>query len=75
LSHIFLTPLAAASPATVFDRLIDTGNDRWLEVTGEGSVNAASDFARATLGVTNSGGRTVRREQQCDGDGPRLFCA
>ena len=55
LSHIFLTTLAAASPATAFDRLIDTGNDHWLEVTGEGSVNAAPDFARVTLGVTNSG--------------------
>jgi uncharacterized protein YggE len=68
----FLTTLAAASPATALQRLTDTGNDHWVEVTGEGSVNAAPDFARATLGVTNSGGRTVRREQQCDGDGPRL---
>jgi uncharacterized protein YggE len=50
----FLTPLAAASPATALDRLIDTGNDHWVEVTGEGSVNAAPDFARVTLGVTNS---------------------
>jgi uncharacterized protein YggE len=51
----FLTTLAAASPATALDRLIDTGNDHWVEVTGEGSVNAAPDFARVTLGVTNTG--------------------
>src|SRR5271155_3759202 len=51
----FLTPLAAASPATALDRLIDTGNDHWVEVTGEGSVNAAPDFARVTLGVTTTG--------------------
>jgi uncharacterized protein len=35
--------------------LIDTGTDHWLEVTGEGSVNAAPVFARVTLGVTNTG--------------------
>jgi uncharacterized protein YggE len=50
-----LTTLAAASPAAALDRLIDTGNDHWVEVTGEGSVNAAPDFARVTLGVTNTG--------------------
>ena len=58
-SHI-LTTLAAASPAAALDRLIDTGNDHWVEVTGEGSVNAAPDFARVTLGVTNTGRRPVR---------------
>jgi uncharacterized protein len=51
----FLTTLAAASRATALDRLIDTGNDHWVEVTGEGSVNAAPHFARVTLGVTNTG--------------------
>ena len=51
--HILTT--LAASPATALDRLIDTGNDHWVEVTGEGSVNAAPDFARVTLGVTNTG--------------------
>jgi uncharacterized protein len=50
-----LTTLAAASPASALDRLIDTGNDHWVEVTGGGSVNAAPDFARVTLGVTNTG--------------------
>jgi uncharacterized protein YggE len=51
----FLTTLAAASPATALDRLIDTGNDHWVEVTGEGSVSATPDFARVTLGVTSTG--------------------
>jgi uncharacterized protein len=51
----FLTTLAAASPAAAFDRLIDISNDHWVEVTGEGSVNAAPDFARVTLGVTSAG--------------------
>jgi uncharacterized protein len=51
----FLTTLAAAAPATALDRSIDTGDDHWVEVTGEGSVNAAPDFARVTLGVTNTG--------------------
>jgi uncharacterized protein len=50
-----LTMLAAASPAAALDHLIDTGNDHWVEVTGEGSVNAAPDFARVTLGVTSTG--------------------
>jgi uncharacterized protein len=31
------------------------GFDRWIEVTGEASVNAAPDFARVTLGVTTTG--------------------
>jgi uncharacterized protein YggE len=51
----FLTALAAASPAAALDRSIDTRNDHWVEVTGEGSVNAAPDFARVALGVTNTG--------------------
>ena len=37
-----LTTLAAA-----LDRLVDIANDHWVEVTGEGSVNAAPDFPRA----------------------------
>ncbi len=36
-------------------RLIDINNDRWVEVTGEGSIDAPPDFARATLGVTTAG--------------------
>ena len=50
-----LTALAAASPATAIEHPVDTGNDRWIEVTGEGSVGATPDFARVTLGVTSTG--------------------
>ena len=52
----FLSALAAASPALAIEtRLIDMTNDRWIEVTGEGEVSAAPDFARVTLGVTTAG--------------------
>ena len=34
----FLATLAAASPAAALERPTDIGNDRWVEVTGEGSV-------------------------------------
>jgi len=49
-----LTTLAAASPAAALDRLVDIGDVHWVEVTGEGSVNAPPDFARVMLGVTNT---------------------
>ena len=45
----------AISPAHALERLIDISNDRWVEVTGEGSVSAAPDFAQVTLGVTSTG--------------------
>jgi uncharacterized protein YggE len=51
----FLAALAAVSPAAALERLTDISNDRWVEVTGEGSVGAAPDFARVTLGVTSTG--------------------
>jgi uncharacterized protein len=51
----FAAALAGASPASAVDRSIDMSNDRWVEVRGEGSVNAAPDFARVTLGVTSTG--------------------
>ncbi len=51
----FLTALAAVSPARALERLIDIGKDRWVEVSGEGSVTAAPDFARVTVGVTSTG--------------------
>jgi uncharacterized protein len=51
----FLPTLAGASPARALERMIDISNDRWVEVSGEGSVNAAPDFARVTLGVTSTG--------------------
>jgi uncharacterized protein YggE len=50
-----LTTLATASPAAALERSIDSGSDHWVEVTGEGSVNAAPDVARVTLGVRTQG--------------------
>jgi uncharacterized protein len=50
----FSMALAAASPARALDRMIDISNDRWVEVSGEGSVSAAPDFAQVTLGVTTT---------------------
>jgi uncharacterized protein len=50
----FSTALAAISPAQALERLIDISNDRWVEVSGEGGVTAAPDFARVTLGVTTT---------------------
>jgi uncharacterized protein len=50
-----LTTLAAALPAAAADRLVDSANDHYVEVTGEGSVTAAPDFARVTVGVTDMG--------------------
>jgi uncharacterized protein len=60
-----LAALAAVSPAQALDRLIDAGNDRWVEVRGEGSVSAAPDFARVTLGVTSTG-RTAGEAMQAN---------
>jgi uncharacterized protein len=51
---VFSIAFAALSPAQSLERLIDTSNDRWVEVGGEGSVSAAPDFARVTLGVTTT---------------------
>jgi uncharacterized protein YggE len=48
-----LTVLPTASPAQ--PRLIEYNADRYIEVTGEGTVNAAPEFARVTLGVTTTG--------------------
>lgn len=51
----FVPALAAFSPALAFEtRLIDINTDRWIEVTGEGSVRATPDFASVTLGVTTT---------------------
>ena len=46
----FSATLAALSPA-----IADEANNRWIEVAGEGSVSAAPDFARVTLGVASTG--------------------
>src|SRR6202051_3899941 len=51
----FLATLAAISPAQALEPVIDISNDRWVEVIGEGSVGAAPDFARVTVGVTSTG--------------------
>ncbi len=46
----------AISPAVALEtRLVDVTNDRWVEVSGEGSVSATPDFARVTLGVATTG--------------------
>ena len=50
-----MATLAAIPPAQALERLSDISNDRWVEVSGEGSVGAAPDFARVTLGVTSTG--------------------
>ena len=51
-----LTALATVSPARALEtRMTDNASDRWVEVSGEGSVSAAPDFARVTLGVTSTG--------------------
>jgi uncharacterized protein YggE len=50
-----LATLAAIPPASALERSSDSSNDRWVEVSGEGSVGAAPDFARMTLGVTSTG--------------------
>jgi uncharacterized protein len=36
-------------------RLIEYNSDRYIEVVGEGAIDAAPDFARVTLGVTTAG--------------------
>jgi uncharacterized protein len=51
----FLATLVGISPARALERPIDISNDRWVEVSGQGSVSAAPDFAQATLGVTTTG--------------------
>jgi uncharacterized protein len=54
-SLALLAALAAISPAQALEPPIDTSNERWINVTGEGSISAAPDFAEVTLGVTTTG--------------------
>jgi uncharacterized protein len=54
-SLALLAALAATSPARALEPPIDISNDRWVNVTGEGSISAAPDFAEVTLGVTTTG--------------------
>jgi len=49
-----LPALAACSPSLAQTRVLEVSSDRWIEVSGEGSVSAAPDFARVTLGVTTA---------------------
>ena len=51
----FLAALAAIPPASSLERSSDSSDDRFVEISGEGSVSAAADFARVTLGVTSTG--------------------
>lgn len=52
----FLGAIAGATAAQASElEPADAGRDRWIEVTGEASVNARPDFARVTLGVTTTG--------------------
>jgi uncharacterized protein len=44
--------LGGVPPALALD---SASNDRWVEVSGEGRISAAPDFARVTLGVTTTG--------------------
>jgi uncharacterized protein YggE len=48
----FFAALAGVPPALALD---SASGDRWVEVTGEGSISAAPDFAQVTLGVTTTG--------------------
>jgi uncharacterized protein YggE len=50
-----LTALAGSPARALESRMTDNANDRWVEVSGEGTVSAAPDFARVTLGVTSAG--------------------
>jgi uncharacterized protein len=56
---LFLVAFAPAlallpSALSAQQRVIEYNPDRWVEVSGEGSVSAAPDFARVTLGVTTT---------------------
>jgi uncharacterized protein len=55
ISLAWVAALAAMSPAQALEPPMDVSNDRWINVTGEGSVSAAPDFAEVTLGVTSTG--------------------
>ena len=53
---IAFVPALAVLPTALLaqPRVIEYNSDRWVEVSGEGSVSAAPDFARVTLGVTTT---------------------
>jgi uncharacterized protein len=47
--------LPALSPAFGQPRMLEMANERFIEVTGDASLNVAPDFAMVTLGVTTTG--------------------
>jgi uncharacterized protein YggE len=49
-----LPAFAARSPSLAETRVLEISSDRWIEVSGEGSVRATPDFAKVTLGVTTT---------------------
>jgi uncharacterized protein len=56
LSFVAWLAIAAITPASASEGAVnDPPGSRWVEVTGEGSVNVTPDFARVTLGVTTAG--------------------
>jgi uncharacterized protein YggE len=56
LCLIAFVPALAVLPTALSaqQRVIEYNPDRWIEVSGEGGVSAAPDFARVTLGVTTT---------------------
>jgi uncharacterized protein len=56
ISIAFLVTVTGASTVQAAEAQVSNApNDRFVEVSGEGSVGAAPDFARVTLGVTSTG--------------------
>src|SRR5271166_1478206 len=51
----FLPAFAACSTSLAETRVLEISSDRWIEVSGEGSIRAPPDFATVTLGVTTTG--------------------
>jgi uncharacterized protein len=50
-----LAPIGARGAEAIETRPIDANQDRWVEVSGEASVDVRPDFATVTLGVTTTG--------------------
>ena len=55
LAAVVITPFLGASAANSQMRLLQMDEPRFIEVTGQASVDAIPDFARITLGVTSQG--------------------
>jgi uncharacterized protein len=52
---MLLAPIGARNAEALETRPADINQERWVEVSGEASVDVAPDFARVTLGVTTTG--------------------